>query len=515
MIEDKKRNGLAGLFCGAALLTLAGCGGGGGGSTASAGTPDAMALAGLTPTSEAQKRAVGCNTEAPGNGLRLGQCDDANGQGNNKAPAVAGEVTPATAPVTVGAAPVEGAPEAPVLVPASVSDAPAPAPAPVAAAPVLTASVATALVEAAPVAAAPAPAPSLAVTPVATSSPMLADCEMFPPSAIFNTRIDDVSRFPAHPESAKWVNMVGGSVPFRTDWGLNDNPALASTYWGIPINVVDGTPATTTWPNVMFDFASSGQSMESGWPYKSDCAVADAHGGFSIKQDCTSVPASANRFPFPLPSKVLNENGHCGGPNSCGDHHVLVVEAGACRLWESYYAHQLNGQWYALTTAAWNLRSLDLRPVDWASGDAAGLPIAPLLARAAEASSGEIKHALRVTFRDHNIATSYEWPARHGAGGADPGAIPFGSLLRLKADFVIPADWTPQARALATAAKRYGLYVSDNGENFYVQGEPNAAWDERTFFQMQNIKMSDMEFVNLNSIKSDPRFSPNSMAASW
>jgi hypothetical protein len=349
---------------------------------------------------------------------------------------------------------------------------------------------------------------------MATSSPMLADCEMFPPSAIFNTRIDDVSRFPVHPESGKWVNMVGGSVPFRTDWGVNDNPAMASTYWGIPINVVDGSPATTDWAHVQFDFASSGQSMESGWPYKSDCAIADGN-GYSIVRDCTSVPASTNRFPFPLPSKVLNENGQCGGPNSCGDHHVLVVEAGACRLWESYYAHRLNNQWYALTTAAWNLRSLDLRPAEWASGDAAGLPITPLLARAAEASTGEIKHALRVTFRDFNISTKFDWPARHGAGAEDPGAMPFGALLRLRSDFVIPNDWTTQAKALATAAKRYGLYVSDNGENFYVQGEPNSAWDERTFFQMQNIKMSDMEFVDLKNVKSDPRFSPNSMAASW
>lgn len=351
----------------------------------------------------------------------------------------------------------------------------------------------------------------------AVSAPSLADCEMFPPEAIFNTRIDDASRFPAHPQSANWVNMVGGSVPFRTDWGVNDNPADTGSYWGMPINVVDGSSATTDWPHVMFDYAPSGDSLERGWPYKSDCAVADGAGGYALQRDCTAVPSSQNRFPFPHASNLLSENGQCGGPTSCGfrDHHVLVVETGACRLWESFFAHNVNGQWYALTTAAWNLKSLELRPEQWASGDAAGLPITPLLAKAAEASSGEIRHALRVTFRDPNIDAIFDWPARHAAGGSNPGAFPFGALLRLKAGFVIPADWTPQAKALATAAKRYGLYVSDNGEDFYVQGEPSAAWDPATFGQMQNIKMSDMEFVDLNSIKSDPRFSPDSMAAHW
>ena len=69
------------------------------------------------------------------------------------------------------------------------------------------------------------------------------------------------------------------------------------------------------------------------------------------------------------------------------------------------------------------------------------------------------------------------------------------------------------AKALATAAKRYGLYVSDNGADFHVQGEPNAAWDLRTNGQMSAIKMSDMEFVDLGTITRDPRFSPDSMAA--
>ncbi|MES3000358.1 MAG: hypothetical protein V4787_06670 [Pseudomonadota bacterium] len=361
-----------------------------------------------------------------------------------------------------------------------------------------------------------AQAPTSSETPASTASaaPKLGDCELFPAAAIFNTRIDDVSRFPVHAQSDTWKNLVGTSIPFSTDWGNNDNPANYSTYWGMPVNVIDGTAATTDWPVVSYDFATSGVSMERGYPDKSDCAVVSGD-GFAITRSCGAVPVNQRRFPFPLASQVLNEDGACTDPNSCGDRHLLVVEKGACRLWEAYFAYPLSGQWYAMATAAWDLKSLALRPDDWAAGDAAGLPITPLLAKAAEASSGEIRHALRVNFSDAKLALEHVWPARFAAGWDNPGAIPFGSLLRLRKDFVIPDNWTTQAKALATAAKRYGLYVTDNGADFFVQGEPNAAWDLQTNAQMRNITMSDMEFVDLKSVTSDPRFSKDSMAASW
>jgi hypothetical protein len=338
---------------------------------------------------------------------------------------------------------------------------------------------------------------------------------MFPANAIFNTRVDDTARFPALGKTSEWINLVGRDVPFSTDWGKSENAGDRSAYFGMPINVVDGTAATTNWPVFSFDFSPSGQLTDRGYPDKSDCAVDDGHGGFTIGRSCGSMPEAQRRFPFPVASRLLNEGGTCNDPKGCGDHHVLVVEKGACRLWESWFSYNLSGQWYSMATAAWDLNSLALRPRDWASADAAGLPITPLLAKASEASSGEIRHALRVTFSDAKLAIETMWPARFAAGGDNPGAIPFGALLRLRGDFVIPDDWTPQAKALATAAKRYGLYVADNGADFYVQGEPNGAWDLRTNAQMRGIKMSDMEFVDLKAITGDPRFSGDSMAASW
>ena len=343
---------------------------------------------------------------------------------------------------------------------------------------------------------------------------MLGSCELFPATAIFNTRIDDVARFPVHADSAAWVARVGTGTPFQADWSSSDNPADPTAYFGLPINIVDGTPASTDWAVVSFDFSTSGVSMERGYPDRSDCAVTSGS-GYAISRSCAALPVNERRLPFPLPGNLLNQGGTCNDPNRCGDHHVLVVEQGACRLWESWLSYRLSSQWYTGASAAWDLRSLALRPYDWGSSNAAGLPITPLLAKAAEASAGEVRHALSVAFRDQALARSVSWPARFATGGEDPGAIPFGALLRLKADFAIPQDWTVQAKALATAAKRYGMYVSDNGADFHVGGEPNAAWDPRTLQQLRAITMSQMEFVDLKAITSDSRFSPDSMAASW
>lgn len=387
------------------------------------------------------------------------------------------------------------------------------------------ASAAPAATTAGPVGAAPAAgtvgtappgAASTASPPAAAASggpvPTLGDCQLFAANAIFNTRIDDVSRFPVHPRSDQWLDVAGRSLPFGADWGVNANPAAYDTYWGMPINVIDTWDSD--WPVVSFDFSASGVSSQQGYPFKSDCAVPDGS-GYGITHDCTSVPAAQRHFPFPRDGQIVSEHGACNDPATCGDRHVLVVEKGACRLWESFFSYKLSGQWYSMATAAWDLNSLALRPDNWASADAAGLPITPLLVKAAEANSGEIRHALRVNFRDAALALDHVWPARFAAGADHPGAIAFGALLRLRSDFAIPDNWTTQAKAIATAAKRYGMYVADSGGDFDVTGEPSAAWDPATLQELKSITMNNMEFVDLKAITSDPRFSRDSMAASW
>jgi hypothetical protein len=87
--------------------------------------------------------------------------------------------------------------------------------------------------------------------------------------------------------------------------------------------------------------------------------------------------------------------------------------------------------------------------------------------------------------------------------------------MRLKAGFAIPSTWTAQAKALATAMQRYGLYVADIGTDMYVQGDPDSQWSSSTISQIQTLHASDFEFVDMSAITSDSRFDANSFAGSW
>ncbi|WP_341677981.1 hypothetical protein [Niveibacterium sp. SC-1] len=352
--------------------------------------------------------------------------------------------------------------------------------------------------------------------PVATGEgPSLGACPVFPASAIFNTRIDSL---PVHAQSAGWLSLItgGGSNnrALHADWGTEDNPAQTASYYGIPYNLLGAGAASTTWPTLSFNATDPRAGGGTGAPDESDCGVPNGAGGFSLQRGCQAVAASQLRFPYPVDSQLKAEGGQCNDAQTCGDRHVLVVEQGSCRLWESYFSYHVDGQWYAYSTAAWDLNSNAMRPDGRTSADAAGLPILPLLARVDEADANDIRHAFRVTFRDSVLARSAVWPARHAAGGSS-GSIPFGAVLRLKSSFSPPAAWGTQARAIAAAMQRYGLYVADIGSDLYVQGEPSARWSDQTISQIQGLHMNDFEFVDLGAITGRAGFDGNSYRATW
>lgn len=355
---------------------------------------------------------------------------------------------------------------------------------------------------------------TLPATAAAQAAPSLAGCALFPPEAIFNQRIDDVQRFPPHPRSADWLGLIGVGRKLHADWGRTVDPTQTERYYGIPFNVVDGTPATTRWPLVHHGIQDPRDSNGAGVPSESDCAVGD-RGLPSLQRGCDSLIPSRRRFPFPNDGLLRAERGLCNDPATCGDRHVLVLEQGACRLWESYFSYQIQGRWSAYSTAAWDLKSMEMRPDGWTSADAAGLPILPLLVRADEVEAGVIPHALRVTFRDAVLDRRYTWPASHAAGTTRPEGIPFGALLRLRADVEIPFWWTAQAKVLARAMQKYGLYVADIGSDFFVQGEPDARWSRLTIWQIQRMQLKDFEFVDVGAITRHPRFDPKSYRAAW
>ncbi len=321
--------------------------------------------------------------------------------------------------------------------------------------------------------------------PDAGPPPNLGSCPILPANHIFNTPIDSL---PVDPNSATYITAIGGSRTLHLDLGTQTDQS-ASDYYGIPYNVVHG--GSFTWPEVAY---AAGGALD-----ESDCADSAR----AMKSPCPASPGA-----LPVPSAPLVE----GGINSTpGDHHMLIVDADTCRLWELDSAVQSGNQWTIYSSATWDLRSNALRPDTWTSADAAGFPILPLLLRADEASSGTITHAVRFTI--DSTRKSYLWPARHEAGSTTSTSVPqMGQLFRLKASYQIPASFGTQSKAILQALKTYGMYVADNGSDWYIQGEPSASWADATFTEVQSVTGDQFEAVDITAITSRSGFDPNSGA---
>jgi hypothetical protein len=312
----------------------------------------------------------------------------------------------------------------------------------------------------------------------------LGSCTIFPSDFIFNTAI---ASLPADPSSSTYISTIGGSTKLHLDLG-SDTDSTQSDYYGIPSNVVNGN--SLTWSTTKFDDSDDGD--------ESDCG----NTSHAVVSPCNVTPI------LPIPTSPLVEGGI---NNSDNDHHMLIVDADNCRLWELYNA-QMPNSWTHDNSSTWDLTSDALRPDTWTSADAAGFPIYPLLLRAAEADTGTINHAVRFTAENADIRGTHVWPARHDAnpGNTSSSQPPMGQLFRLKASYQIPSTYNTQAKAILTALQTYGMYLADNGSSWYIQGEPSADWQDDTFDQVQSVPGSDFEAVDITAITGRSGFDSDS-----
>jgi hypothetical protein len=338
------------------------------------------------------------------------------------------------------------------------------------------------------------------------STNVIAGCPMLPANHVFNTPIDTL---PVHPSSDAFMTAVG-KHNIHLDLGTSIDVAAAD-YYGIPYNVVhaDAQP----WTRISY---SSTDTANMTWDPKpeSDCSDQSSGASHAVVAPCTT--ASAPHPWLPIPASPLVEGGIDRRPNQpYGDHHILLLDADNCRLWEAYHSYpDSSGGWDIFGSATFDLRSNALRPKDWSSADAAGFPMTPLLLKASEASSGVIRHALRFTIDSSAIRNEYVWPARHLTtnGTLSMSLPPMGQLFRLKASFAIPAAASAQARAILQALKTYGMYLADGGSSMYISGEPSAAWASDTFSQVQAVSSSQFEAVDITPFTKRAGFDPNSAA---
>ena len=279
----------------------------------------------------------------------------------------------------------------------------------------------------------------------------VAGCPLLPRAFPTHQRVD---RLPVLQDSDAIVGSIGLDEALHADFG-------SGTYEGRPIGIpYDVVSGRTPRSRVRFGYADE-----------------------------------SDRVRYPIPSGVHIE----GGRDADGDRHALLVDRDACRLYELFDLQGRPGAWSAGSGATWSLRSTRVRPAGWTSADAAGLPILPLLARRQEVRRGRIDHALRVTVSRSRRA--YVYPARHFASGdPDPSLPRMGERLRLKAGVDI-SGLPRQARIVATALKRYGLIVADNGSDWYVSGAPDRRWDNDDLHQLGRLRGRDFEVVDTRSLQ--------------
>jgi len=304
--------------------------------------------------------------------------------------------------------------------------------------------------------------------------------QVFPLDNPWNQIIADA---PVASNSNAIINAIvarhNGTAPkLHADFG---NP-LDGNLYGIPVNVVDSsTPKVTV---VIPNF---------GYPDESDIVQVPIPANAVIEGDGPTSPSQ---------------------PEDRGDSHLLVYDSDANLLYELYQAvrptedvfpyggeHEL-GEWGAWQISFWDLNDNSFRTIGATSADAAGLPIMPGLVRPDEANSvadggvGVIDHAIRMTVQQ--TRDEFVFPASHEASNRSESNLPrMGERFRLKANFVIPADWSSEAKAIAQAMKTYGMIVADNGSDMYFQGMPSEDWDMEAVLDIQSIKATEFEVVDL------------------
>jgi hypothetical protein len=279
------------------------------------------------------------------------------------------------------------------------------------------------------------------VAPRPASAQTIGGCPMFPPDNPWNR---DVSNDPLDPNSAAYIATINQTRQFlHPDFGSDPT-------YGIPFVVVPNSQ-----PLVQITFNEFGNQSDPG--------------------------------PYPFPTNAPVEAG--------SDRHSLVVQSGACMLYELYHASKnpVGSGWTAGSGAKFNLNSNALRPDGWTSADAAGLAILPGLARYDEVNSGVVNHAFRFTVA--STRSAYVHPATHYTGNnTNPAFPPMGLRLRMKASHDV-SSYTGHSRVILNALKKYGMMVADNGSSWFITGATDSRWNDDDLNQLKTVPGSAFEVV--------------------
>jgi hypothetical protein len=175
-----------------------------------------------------------------------------------------------------------------------------------------------------------------------------------------------------------------------------------------------------------------------------------------------------------------------------GDRHAIVVDPVNRMLYEFYQMRKTDAGWQAAQASVFDLKSNRMRPEEWTSSDAAGLPIFPAVVRYDELKRGLVEHALRVTVVKTRRA--YVYPARHYASRLTDENLPrMGERLRLRQGFDV-SGFSPEVQAILRGLKKYGMFVADNGLDWALSVAPDPRIP-LLHEELRKVRGSDFEVV--------------------
>jgi hypothetical protein len=275
--------------------------------------------------------------------------------------------------------------------------------------------------------------------------------QLFPDDNLWN---QDISKEPVDPNSDALIASIGADKSLHPDFGANYDGGP----FGIPYLVVPGDQR-----KVPIRFDAYGDESDPG--------------------------------PYPVPLDAPVE----GGADSKGDRHVVVLDRDNWKLYELFGAFPEKKGWRAGAGAIFDLSSNKMRPAGWTSANAAGLPILPGLARYDEVIEQEaIRHAL--AFTCSRTRRAYVYPARHFASKSHDAKLPpMGMRVRLKADYDI-SKFPAAAQVILTALKRYGMFLAQNGGDWYMNGAPDPRWKDDELSTLKRVKGHDLEVVKMGDV---------------
>jgi hypothetical protein len=285
-------------------------------------------------------------------------------------------------------------------------------------------------------------------------------CAVFPANNVWNTPIDAL---PVNRNSAAWAASLPGK-----HLTLGFGPAGGKNY-GFPFAIVDNsTPMVSV-------------------------AISDRQ--------------ESDPGPYPFSSETPIE------PFDGGDAHALMINKDTCILYELYDAHWNDGNPKAANGMIYDLKSnaLIYNPsFSSASADDAGLPLFPGLVRFDEVQAGVIDHAVRFE-ASRAYSGGVLWPGTYTPTYLDTpnsNVLWMGSRWQLKKSCDI-SHYSAQAQVILTALKKYGMIMSDIGDDWQIDGTLDTNWSQSLVNELVTVPSSELEAVDESSLMVNPELSPD------